>query len=110
MIEVRKYGATVQISDEARREGEQTAAALKRYMTATPGERAEWARQAAEARAAERAAAPAVELTLDTLLTKLGWSRTYAEHVVQPYCDCDDTRAGWEMCQHARDLGLETWQ
>jgi hypothetical protein len=60
----------------------------------------------AERRAAERAAATPVPLTVDALLDKLRWSREYAEHVVQPYCDCWESYHGWEMCTHADDLGV----
>lgn len=56
--------------------------------------------------AVQRAAAPQVPLTLDALINKMGWTRGYAEHLVQPYCECWDGMDGWEYCQHARDLGL----
>jgi len=64
---------------------------------------------AAQRRTDERAATPfEVELTMDSLLTKLGFSHPYAEHLVQPYCTCGDTADGWDICAHARDLGLTT--
>lgn len=53
-----------------------------------------------------RKSTPVVDLTLETLLGKLDWAKEYAEHFVQPYCDCGDGNDGWEYCAHARDLGL----
>lgn len=53
-----------------------------------------------------RAESPRVELTLDAVLEKLGWSREYAEHFVQPYCDCSDSHDGWIYCSHAYDEGM----
>lgn len=35
-----------------------------------------------------------------------GFTREYAEHLVQPYCYCEDGMDGWDYCQHARDEGL----
>jgi hypothetical protein len=80
--------------------------AFYRWAAATPEQRAEWAREAEEQRRQERGQAERVELTLDALLDKLDFTREYAEHLVQPYCDCGDTADGWNRCQHARDLGL----
>ncbi len=73
------------------------------YLSATDEERAAWAEEARLKRAAVRAEAERVELTLDALLDKLGFSREYAEHLVQPYCDCGDSADGWDSCAHARD-------
>jgi hypothetical protein len=106
-IEARKLATLVPMSEEALRDAQETAAAYHRFMNATPEQHRQWLREAAERRAAERAAATPVELTLDALLDKLGWTREYAEHVVQPYCDCGDSSDGWDTCQHARDLGVE---
>lgn len=64
-------------------------------------------RDGAAVGAAERDAAPVAELTLDSLLGRLGFSHAYAQHLVQPYCDCGGLD-GWERCQHARDLALDT--
>lgn len=82
-------------------------------LNATPQQRAAWAAEnrerekaAAQRRAAVREATPRRELTLDALIDKMGWTREYAEHLVQPYCGCEDGRDGWEYCEHARDLGL----
>lgn len=86
---------------------------LDRALNATPEERAAWAREAdrreaeaAQLRAEERATTASAPLTLDALLVKMGWSREYAEHLVQPYCTCGDDIDGWSYCEHARDLGL----
>ncbi len=88
-------------------------AAADRLLNATPEQRAEWRRRSefreaevARQRATERAEADVVPLTVDALLAKMGWSREYAEHLVQPYCECGDDIDGWSYCQHARDLGL----
>jgi hypothetical protein len=71
----------------------------------TPEAIAERQRQEALARAAERESAPVRELTLNALLDKLGFSREYAEHLMQPYCRCECGHDGWSYCQHAEDLG-----
>ena len=108
-MSVAKYGVTMPFSAEQLVEGEAARAAFGRWMTATPQERAEWARQADQRNAEERAAAEHVPLTLDTLLARMdrwGWTREYVEHLVQPYCECEDGMDGWEYCTHARDLGL----
>lgn len=96
--------------------GNRAVANMSRWMNATPEERAQWAAEGRQreaevqaGRAAEREAAPRVPLTLDALLARVddwGWSREYVEHLVQPYCGCEDGRDGWEYCSHARDLGF----
>ena len=75
-------------------------------MRSTPQERAARAARAMQTRAAERIAAARAPLTMDALLDKLGFDRAYAEHLVQPYCYCSDSRDGWDYCQHAYDEGL----
>lgn len=68
-----------------------------------------WAHEATQRRADERAAVTAEPLTLHALLVRVqqwGWSREFVEHLVQPYCACEDGQDGWEFCEHARDLGL----
>ncbi len=108
-MRVVKYGQALPVSAERLADGEATAATFKRWRNASPQERAEWACRADQRSAEKRAAAEVVPLTLDTLLSRIdkwGWSREYAEHLVQPYCECWDGRDGWEYCQHARDLGL----
>jgi hypothetical protein len=109
-MSVAKWGQGVQISSEALTGGYDLNAAFNRWRSATPTERAQWTRDAESKRAAERrAATSAVPLTLEALLDRVeqwGWSREYVEHLVQPYCECEDGRDGWEYCSHARDLGL----
>lgn len=100
------WSQIVPVSEELHAEGEATRQVLAQWMNATPEERAAWAAEAVVARAAERAAAVPVPLTLGALLDKLGFDRVYAEHLVQPYCECRDGRDGWDYCQHAQDLGL----
>jgi hypothetical protein len=91
------------------------AASIERVLNATPEERAQWAAESArqeaeaeQARAAERAATAPVGLTVGALAARMGWSREYAEHLVQPYCGCEEESygGGWSYCQHAHDLGL----
>jgi hypothetical protein len=83
-------------------------AGWERMVSATPEQRAQWAAEQKRDRTNERAAAERKPLTLDALLDKLGFTREYAEHLVQPYCDCGDTADGWDYCQHVRDEGLLT--
>lgn len=105
-LECVKYVSTISVSDESLATSQTYANAFRRWMDATPQERAVWAAEAEQARVRERAAAEHVPLTLEALLDKMGWSREYAEHLVQPYCECGDSNDGWDRCQHARDLGL----
>lgn len=85
---------------------EPMATALRRWTISMYEPQAERASAAKRARAEERAAAAVVSLSLDALMDRMGWSREYAEHLVQLYCDCDiDREGGWEYCEHARDLG-----
>jgi len=105
-METRKHGAHVEVSAELLADALDMQASMTRYLNASDAERAEWARQAKERRAAERAAATPAPLTLVALVAKLNWSEEYAEHFVQPYCTCDDSRDGWDYCQHAYDEGV----
>lgn len=82
------------------------AEALRRARSASPQELADHRARAKRERAELRAATAHVPLTLDALLDKMGWSNEYAEHLVQPYCECEDGVEGWERCPHAQDLGL----
>lgn len=101
------YAAIVPMSAEVIADGEALSVAFDRWRAATPQEREQWAREAEVQRGEERRIAASVSLTLDALLDKLDFSREYAEHLVQPYCTCGDSRDGWERCPHAGDLGLE---
>jgi acyl-CoA reductase-like NAD-dependent aldehyde dehydrogenase len=108
-MSVAKYGVTLPVSAAVQADADALRASIARWHNASPEERAEWARQADQRTARERAAAEHVPLTLETLLTRVdqwGWSREYVEHLVQPYCDCGEGMDGWEYCQHARDLEL----
>lgn len=80
--------------------------ALSESLPKMAGRQEDLARRQREGRAELRAETPRVELTLDAVIDKLGWSREYAEHFVQPYCTCDDTYDGWIYCEHARDEGV----
>jgi len=105
-MNVEKHSHVVPLSYEQLRDALDFRQALKTYQDATPAQREQWAREAKERAAAERAAAPRVDLTLDGLIKRMGWTREYAEHLVQPYCLCEDDRDGWYYCQHARDEGV----
>ena len=106
-LNVIKIAHYLPVSAELLAEARADAEAWQRYMDATPEQREQWAREAAEQRAAERAEAPVAPLSLDALLTKLGWSREYAHHFVQPYCTCDPfDSVGAFYCPHADDLGI----
>lgn len=108
-FKVFKYGHPLPISDLALAAAQDHTDAMTNWLNASPEERAEWAREDREARERQRRETAPVPLTVDALLTKMddwGWSRTYVEHLVQPYCGCGDSHDGWECCQHARDLGL----
>lgn len=115
-MEAKKYGVVVPVSENSLSEsadfGRVLAESFGRLLNATPQQRAQWAaefevRQAErkELRARERAETETVPLTLDALTAKLGYERGYAEHLVQPYCTCEETFDGWSYCDHARDLG-----
>lgn len=106
IISVDKATAVIAVTSEQLADARETQAAWHQWMTATPEQRAQWAAEQQQKRADERAAAERRPLTLDTLLDKLGFSREYAEHLVQPYCYCGDSADGWDYCAHARDEGL----
>lgn len=107
-MDVQNHGTWVTVSQETLEDGLALAEGFDRWMNATPQERLEMARNAeAKRREERRAAGDPVPFTLDGLLDKLGFSREYAEHLVQPYCYCADSYDGWQRCEHARDLDLE---
>lgn len=102
-MHVEKISYPVLVSEEVLADAESMRRAYEAWEQATPAEREQQRQDAATRRAAERAAAPPAALTVDALLDKLGWTREYAQHVVQPYCTCSDGYDGWDRCQHARD-------
>lgn len=116
-----KYGHTMAFTPEAvdslnaaAREIFDLPRRLERALNATPEERAEraraWAQREAEAtreRAEQRASTETIPLTVEAIMAKMDWDREFAEHLVQPYCEChEDSEGGWSYCEHARDLGL----
>lgn len=106
-MDVRKAGAQVFISQELLEEAEAYEASQRRWANATPEEREQWRREVRERREAERAESEPVPLTLDALLDKQGWTRAYAEHLLQPYCYCGPGMdGGWDYCTHADDVGV----
>jgi hypothetical protein len=105
------------LSRALREAGNRAVLGMNRWMSATPEQHAEWRRlaeiremEAAQERAKQRAINPVVPLSLEALLARMsdesGWTREYAEHLVQWYCKCGDDIDGWSYCNHARDLGL----
>lgn len=105
-IKVRLVTSTVPVSDEVLRDSLDLRSAVQEYQQATPQQREEWRREAAAARAEQRAVTVRKAVTAHRLLDKLGWTPEYAAHFVQPYCECENTRDGWEYCEHARDEGV----
>lgn len=104
MTDVTKMSVYIPMSDEGRADSE---AGVGDWLALSDEERhaRKLAAQMERAADRERAGDP-VPLTLGRLLTKLGFTVAYAQHLVQPYCDCADTADGWSECAHARDLGL----
>lgn len=74
--------------------------AFRRWIAATPEQRQAWTEQA------KQPAAKRKPLTLDALIKRMNWSYEYAEHLVQPYCECYDGTDGWEYCRYAYDEGV----
>lgn len=105
-ISVKRLTVSLPVSAGVLADAEEIRAAFNRWTNGTPEDRARWTEEARQRRAAVRAAAERTPLTLDALLENLGFSRGYAEHLVQPYCLCEDGSDGWEYCEHARDEGL----
>lgn len=105
-MKVQKYAYVVPASIEQVEQALHLRVAMEAFRNSTPEQRAAWAEEARSERAAERAQ-ERKPLTLEAVLDKLGWSREYAEHYVQPYCECYDGRDGWEYCAHARDEALK---
>jgi hypothetical protein len=105
-IEMHRTGHTMPISAELLDESNETRAAFVNWLKAKPEARARAAEEARVRRAEERATAERRPLALDALLEKLGFSREYAEHLMQPYCHCDHGWDGWDVCPHAYDEGL----
>jgi hypothetical protein len=119
-MDVRKIGHVVPVSDELARDHAPLATALassyRAWLDATPEQREEmqreherWEAERKQERARERDSAGQVPLTVDGLLAKMGWTHAYAEHLVQPYCECgpNGVDGEWQRCAHAVDLGIE---
>jgi hypothetical protein len=108
MTEVRKLGAMVQVSQELLDDALALQESWRRWEQATPEQREQWQREAAAQRLAERERATHRALDLDSLLDACGLSREFAEHLVQPYCNCspETDGGGWYRCRHAEDLGI----
>lgn len=108
-VDVHKAAAYLPTTAEQLAEAQEIGDTLKRWLAATPEQRAAWAIEADQRRREQREQAEPVALTLDALLAKLGWTVEYARHYVQRYCGCSpDMDGGWYLCQHAEDLGLTT--
>lgn len=105
-MDVHKVTHAIPVSDEVLAEAMKIRDAYSRWSDATPEQRAQWAEEQKQARAEERATSERKPLNLDALIDKMGWTREYAEHLVQPYCYCESGRDGWEYCSYAYDEGL----
>jgi hypothetical protein len=103
---IRKIAYTQPISQELLDDAYTIQGEIVAWMRLSPDEKVARLIDAMRVREQERAAAKHVDLTLSALLDKLGFSREYAEHLVQPYCHCGDSNDGWWSCQHAQDLRL----
>lgn len=104
------------LSEEVLADSADLGDAVQRLLMAPPATREEIEearRQRREERAVQRHEARMrgeQSLTPQVLLNKLGWGLKYAQHYVQPYCTCEVAPdSGWERCEHAIDLGIETW-
>lgn len=104
------------VSEEVLADSADLGDAVRRLLMAPPATREEIEearRQRREERAVQRHEARTrgeVSLGVQVLLNKLGWGPKYAQHYVQPYCTCEVAPdSGWERCEHAIDLGIETW-
>lgn len=105
-MNVERHSVVVQVSSEVLADAVEMRSAILRWTESTPEERAQRYAEIRQQRVDERAAAERKPLTVEALLDKMGWSREYAEHLVQPYCECYDGMDGWEYCSHAYDEGL----
>lgn len=98
------------MSAEAHAEAQAIRGAFSRWLALTPGQRAvrgAVARSAARVqRVLVRRAAVPQALTLDVLLDRLDWAREYAEHLMQPYCECMPIGEDPYRCEFAVDAGL----
>lgn len=88
-----------------------TKTVLERYERLLKRDRERREAEAKARRLAERQAAAEIPLEMGRLLERLNMSEAFAAHLLQPYCTCDEDcdGRGWDRCEHARDLGLETW-
>lgn len=105
-MRVQKFPVVAHVSQEMLEAAADLQAGIARWMATSPEEREAWAEEARQERIRKRAQAELRPVTLEAVLDKLGWSPEYAEHYVQPYCECGDGRDGWEYCEHARDEGV----
>lgn len=102
-------GYVAPTSKELLDESNEQRAAFVNWMRMAPERRAERIEEQRQKRAAERAGSDRKPITLEALLDKLGFSREYGEHLMQPYCYCDHGHDGWDYCAHAQDEGLRPW-
>lgn len=106
---VEQETAAARLRSARRRERQKTV--LKRYERLLKAARERREAEERARRLSERQAAVFEHLSLEPLLARLGMSRAFALHLLQPYCRCeqDNLEGGWMRCEHARDLGLEVW-
>lgn len=102
------------VSEEVLSDASELGEAVQRMlMMPGPVAREEWERRqqrGREERAAERYRSPqAPPVTVERLATRLGFGPKYTEHLMEEYCRCEIVPdSGWERCQHAIDLRIET--
>lgn len=105
--EVRTLASQITVSGELLAHSFGLGEAIAKWWGMSPEERLAVQERGREQRQTEREQVEPQPLTMDALLDNLGWSRAYATHVVQDYCECHDSGDGWVTCQHAEDLGIE---
>jgi hypothetical protein len=115
-MDVQKCGTVVPISDARIAMEAEINAAMRRWSEATPEQRAEWEREAAEKRAECRRTHSLLSESDADIINGIAehfatygefWTPAYVRHLAQPYCECSWDQDGcWDLCQHAIDLGF----
>lgn len=115
MSEVQKHGIGTPVGDRIRADVD---AVVKRLAGASPEQRAQWEREAAERRAEIRRTQCLMDESDAAIIAGVAehfatyaygnfWTPDYIRHLAQPYCDCEwDSDGAWNLCEHARDLGF----
>lgn len=104
MAEVEKHSMVISVAGEVLADSRDLWAAMLAYQRMPEAEREAARAKAAEDRAVQRSIEIPVDLTLEIMLDRLALERDFAEHLVQPYCECSEEDGGWSKCEHWRDL------